>query len=610
MVKHLKILLGLFSLLLITPHTFGQIQRGTSINGELPADNSGSSLSMPNSNTIAIGARGNDGNGSSSGHTRIFEWNGNSWIQKGQDIDGEAASDFSGWSVSMPDQNTVAIGARSNNGVGGVDCGHTRVFKWNGSSWVQKGADIDGEAPFDYSGTAVIMPDSNTVAIGATENDGNGSLSGHVRVFSWNGMNWVQKGLDIDGSAAGDYSGISIAMPDSNTLAIGATSNDFNGANAGEARVFSWNGTTWTNKGTPLYGSASMDNFGSAVSMPDANTLAVGADKNDDAGLDAGQTKIFSWNGTNWIQKGNSINGEASEDFSGRALSMPDANTIAIGSSSNDGNGSLSGHIRVYKWNGTIWIQEGVDIDGEVAGDGFGVDVSMPTPFTVAGGANFNNLNTGHVRIFDFCAPVSSIDTQTACNSLTWIDGNTYTSDNDTATFTLVNAAGCDSIVTLNLNIVSVNSSITLNGNTFTATPSGATYQWLDCNNNSTIIVGETSQNFTPTQNGSYRVIVTQNGCTDTSSCLEINFLNLIELQNESQLLQIVNPISDQNLIHLNQFYSSVTIVITDISGRIMLEDEFQNTDRIAFELNAPTGVYYLKIHFDYAYKALKLLKQ
>ena len=44
-------------------------------------------------------------------------------------------------------------------------------------------------------------------------------------------------------------------------------------------------------------------------------------------------------------------------------------------------------------------------------------------------------------------------DVQTACDSYSWIDGNTYTESNNTATFTLTNAAGCDSIVTLDLTI-------------------------------------------------------------------------------------------------------------------------------------------------------------
>ena len=47
----------------------------------------------------------------------------------------------------------------------------------------------------------------------------------------------------------------------------------------------------------------------------------------------------------------------------------------------------------------------------------------------------------------------SGTDTQTACDSLTWIDGVTYISSNNTAIHTLTNVIGCDSVVTLNLTI-------------------------------------------------------------------------------------------------------------------------------------------------------------
>ena len=70
----------------------------------------------------------------------------------------------------------------------------------------------------------------------------------------------------------------------------------------------------------------------------------------------------------------------------------------------------------------------------------------------------------------------SGVDVQTACDSYTWIDGNTYTSSNNIATHTLTNAAGCDSVVTLNLTVIYSSSSslnitscdnYTLNGLTY-----------------------------------------------------------------------------------------------------------------------------------------------
>ena len=61
-------------------------------------------------------------------------------------------------------------------------------------------------------------------------------------------------------------------------------------------------------------------------------------------------------------------------------------------------------------------------------------------------------VNASDLRFYR-CAPTYFTDTISACNSYTWIDGNTYTSSNDTATYTLTNASGCDSIVRLHLTI-------------------------------------------------------------------------------------------------------------------------------------------------------------
>ena len=135
----------------------------------------------PTARPVAIGAYRNDGNGDNSGHVRIYAWNSatSAWEQQGADIDGEAAGDYSGESVSLSsDGTTVAIGANSNDG-NGENSGHVRIYAWNSatSAWDQQGADIDGEAAGDRSGESVsLSSDGTTVAIGAHQNDGNGNL--------------------------------------------------------------------------------------------------------------------------------------------------------------------------------------------------------------------------------------------------------------------------------------------------------------------------------------------------------------------------------------------------------------------------------------------------
>jgi hypothetical protein len=82
----------------------------------------------------------------------------------------------------MPDLNTIAIGGIGNDD-NGINSGHVRIYTWNGNSWRKIGNDIDGELENDGSGVSVSMPDSKTVAIGAAGNDGNGDGSGHVRIY-------------------------------------------------------------------------------------------------------------------------------------------------------------------------------------------------------------------------------------------------------------------------------------------------------------------------------------------------------------------------------------------------------------------------------------------
>ena len=80
------------------------------------------------------------------------------WTQVGADIDGEAVNDYSGHSVSISSDGTrVAIGAERNDGAGSDDAGHVRVYAESGGTWTQVGDDIDGEAVNDHSGYSVSM---------------------------------------------------------------------------------------------------------------------------------------------------------------------------------------------------------------------------------------------------------------------------------------------------------------------------------------------------------------------------------------------------------------------------------------------------------------------
>ena len=388
----------------------GWFQLGSDIDGEAVGDQSGYSVSLSSDGTrVAVGAPYNDGNGSSSGHVRVYQWNGTAWVQMGADIDGEAVLDNSGVSVSIsPDGTRVAIGANSNDG-NGANTGHVRVYQWNGSSWVQMGADINGEAANDYSGSSVsLSADGTRVAIGAPYNDGNGTDSGHVRVYNWNGSSWVQMGADINGEAGNDYSGYSVSLSSDGTrVAIGAPSNSGNGSGSGHVRIYQWNGTAWVQMGADIDGEAVLDSSGVSVSIsPDGTRVAIGANSNDGNGSSSGHVRVYEWNGTAWVQMGADIDGEATNDYSGYSVSLSsDGTRVAVGAPYNDGNGTDSGHVRVYQWNGSSWVQLGVDIDGEADTNYSGYSVSLSADGTQAAiGAWANSGNgssSGHVRVYE-----------------------------------------------------------------------------------------------------------------------------------------------------------------------------------------------------------------
>jgi hypothetical protein len=448
-----------FSFLLFTNCLQAQLwqQRGIDLDGQAAGDSQGMSVSFSDDGkTLAMGCPYHDGSGTDAGAVRVLVWNGTSWQQKGLDIDGEAAGDRSGQSVSLSaDGNTVAIGAPYNQGMGQY-AGQARIYAWNGSSWQQKGLDIDAEGSSNYCGWAIsLCDDGNTVAVASVISD---TSRGELRVFEWSGSSWQQKGIDIFGEAINDYMGSSVTLSaDGNTLAGGAVTNDGNGTDAGHTRVYSWNGSSWQQKGIDIDGEAAGNYAGSDVSLSsDGNTIAIGADRNNGNGTEAGQVRVYAWNGSAWQQKGIDLDGEAAYDSFGFSVEMSsDGNTFVGGSIYSDATSMDAGQTRVFEWNGSSWQQKGIDINGEAFMDDAGASVSISSSGnTIAIGAPYNDGNgaaAGQVRVYS--CDRTSTTTVAACDNYTSPSGNYNWTSSGNYTDTLSSVLGCDSIMTINLTI-------------------------------------------------------------------------------------------------------------------------------------------------------------
>jgi len=426
-------ILNLFLLTLLYFGSTAQTQIGSDLDGEFSGDNFGSSVSLSaNAQIVAVGAKRNDGTAYEAGHVRVYEQSyTGAWSQMGSDIDGEAYGDNSGYSISLSsDSLFLAIGAPGNNG-NGSNSGHVRVYKYSSGSWIQVGSDINGEASSDESGFSTALSSNGTIlAIGTPYNDGNGNDAGHVRVYEYSSGSWSQLGADIDGEAIADWSGYSISLSaDGYSLAVGSPLNDGNGSNSGHVRVYKYSSGSWTQLGSDIDGEASGDQSGYSVSISsDGTKLAIGAPYNDGTGSDAGHVRVYEYMTGVWTQLGSDIDGEALGDISGFFVTLSsDGNVLGIGAPQNDGNGTDAGHVRLYEMISGSWTQLGTDIDGEALNDGSGVSIALSfngsNSVIGASGNDGNGSNSGHVRVYANPICQDSIQQQPQSNTFYTVPG-------------------------------------------------------------------------------------------------------------------------------------------------------------------------------------------
>ena len=201
-------------------------QIGQDINGDLVEFRGDAVAISGDGNTIITGDNRTHVNGTDSGVARVFRLEDNTWGQLGQNIYGETEFDNLGTAVAISDDgDAVIVGSPGH----GIERGSARIYQLTGNDWQQVGNTIDGEAPGDGAARAVAMSaDGRSVAIGSASNIGeNRSASGHARIYQRAGQTWVQVGQDIDGEAEFDRSGSAVGISaDGSTVVVGAFLND------------------------------------------------------------------------------------------------------------------------------------------------------------------------------------------------------------------------------------------------------------------------------------------------------------------------------------------------------------------------------------------------
>jgi len=295
------------------------------------------------------------------GRVRVFEYNRVTdwWSPLGDPIYGLNDFDVFGSSVSLSGNGRIlAVGACLAD-ENGEDSGHVRVFGYGGGTegWDQVGQTIGGENSFDLAGdreSVKLSHDGEILSVGSALKNSKGFHTGHVRMFRYdrNANEWTQMGQDIQEANTGDIGfGLSVDLSrDGTMIAIGAPGYDIGGQeNCGLVQVYAYdNGDDNWYKVFGLIGLVG-DECGISVSLSgDGTKVAFGCYQ-----YFAGEGKLFIYQDNKELGKWVNtlyVAGEKYNDHFGASVSLSDdGNVVAAGGNGNDGNGNLSGHIRVYK---------------------------------------------------------------------------------------------------------------------------------------------------------------------------------------------------------------------------------------------------------------------
>ena len=377
----------------------------TNLNGST-SDALGSSVAInKEGNIIALVAPGPINN-LDSGFVRIYKYNDISWVKISQDISGAS-------SVSLNSAgNIIGIGKRAATGF----IGQVQVYRYaNNNNWVIISQTILGNVVGDKFGRAISLNSAGTiVAIGSPNSNANGYLSGSVNAYKYiiDGS-WVPMGQTIVGETTNSSSGHSLSLDSSGTiLAIGAITNINAAGESGQVRVYRFtNDVSWVLISQDIDGTTSNAGFGYSVSLNSAGTLvACGAT----ATSASGYVKVYEYiSDGSWIPQGQTINGEAYNDYYGLSVSLNNqGNILAVGAPYNDGSANSAGHVRVYKYNDVSWIQITRDIEGDLEYEQLGYYVALNGIGTrLVAGAPGGYSGRGYAKVYDVSSLPPIIET-------------------------------------------------------------------------------------------------------------------------------------------------------------------------------------------------------
>jgi hypothetical protein len=280
--------------------------------------------------TVVVGAFGDDDNGIFSGSAYIYRFDGNNWIETKLLASDGASEDYFGLSVAVSG-DTVVVGAPG-GGDNGSTSGSVYIYHFDGSDWNEtKLLASDGES-LDRFGLSVCVS-GNTVVVGVPEDDDFGVYTGSVYVFEFDGNNWVETKLVASDAAEGAGFGYSIAISGS-TIVVGAPVG-YSGESAEKVYIYHNEANTWSETILGASGVEMDRGYGGSVAIS-GDSLVVGAPKDDINGSESGSAYIYKYRNKVWEEVTKIISSDGTyRDWFGNAVAISNG-TVIVGAPKDD----------------------------------------------------------------------------------------------------------------------------------------------------------------------------------------------------------------------------------------------------------------------------------
>jgi len=290
-------------------------------------------------------------------------------------------------------------------------------------------------------------------------------------------------------------------------------------------------------------------------------------------------------------------------------IEMCDGDTLIL-----TGGGAIS-----YSWDNSV-----------TDGVGFVPALGGPVKYIVTGtdGNTCENIDSVEVTVLELPDVVASANETVLCEgdsliltaagavSYSWdngvINGIGFVPTGGTVKYivTGTGANTCLNLDSVEVLVNTVDATVTTTDPSITANASNAIYQWLICEgDNYSEISGEIAQNFDAIANGTYAVMVEENGCIDTSECIPIVTVGIDANSFFEDVSIFPNPTQESVSITLGSL-NEVSIKVYSIDGQIVYQKDNINTSIHHFEFNEASGVYFLEVIHNGLKSQYKLIKE